>query len=105
MGDSNLPTPNLLESVLEPLLDDFEYWFARSRQLLENEKISFMSDQQQSDLLNRVEQAQLELNTSKMLFAATDKKVGIDMATLIPWHQLLGECWRVSMRHRKLQRE
>ncbi|NES99260.1 MAG: DUF2605 domain-containing protein [Sphaerospermopsis sp. SIO1G2] len=99
MEDSNSPIPELLESVLDPLLDDFEYWFARSRQLLENEKISFMSDDEQQNLLGRVTQAQAELSTSKMLFAATDKKVGIDMATLIPWHHLLGECWRVSMRY------
>lgn len=101
MGNSNSPSSELLQSVLDPLLDDFEYWFARSRQLLENEKISFMSDQEQLDLLSRVTQAQAELSVSKMLFTATGKQVGIDMATLIPWHHLLGECWRVSMRHRQ----
>lgn len=100
MGESNSPTPDLLESILEPLLDDFEYWFGRSRQLLENEKMSFMSCEQQSDLLNRIKQAQSELSASKMLFTATDKKVGVDMATLMPWHRLLGECWQVSMRYR-----
>ncbi|BAZ82290.1 MAG: DUF2605 domain-containing protein [Sphaerospermopsis sp.] len=105
MGDSNSPSAELLKSVLEPLLEDFEYWFARSRQLLENEKISFMSEQEQSDLLNRVTQAQAELNTSKMLFAVTGKKVGLDMATLMPWHQLLGECWKVGMRYRQSQHE
>lgn len=105
MGDPSLPSPELLQSVLEPLLEDFEYWFARSQNLLENEKISFMSEQEQSDLLNRIKQAQAELNTSKMLFAATGKQVGIDMATLIPWHQLLGECWKVGMRYRQSQQE
>ncbi|QYX33124.1 DUF2605 domain-containing protein [Sphaerospermopsis torques-reginae] len=105
MGDSNSPSAELLKSVLEPLLEDFEYWFARSRQLLENEKISFMSEHEQSDLLNRVTQAQSELNTSKMLFAATGKQVGLDMATLMPWHQLLGECWKVGIRYRQSQQE
>lgn len=103
MGDSTSPIPELLQSVLDPLLDDFEYWFGRSRQLLENERMSFMSDHEQQDLLDRVTQAQAELSTSKMLFAATGKQVGIDMATLIPWHHLLGECWRVSMRYRQSQ--
>ncbi|MBK1989390.1 DUF2605 domain-containing protein [Sphaerospermopsis aphanizomenoides BCCUSP55] len=105
MGNPGLPNPELLQSVLEPLLEDFEYWFVRSRELLENEKIPFMSDQEQSDLLSRVNQAQAELNTSKMLFAATGKQVGIDMATLMPWHQLLGECWKVGMRYRQSQQE
>ncbi|MBW4686132.1 MAG: DUF2605 domain-containing protein [Komarekiella atlantica HA4396-MV6] len=101
MRDSNLPGTELLKTVLEPLLDDFQYWFTRSRDFLETEHISFMSDQEQSDLLLRVKQAQEELNTAKMLFAATDGQVGIEMATLIPWHQLVTECWNVAMRFRR----
>ncbi|EFA72047.1 hypothetical protein B7O87_12425 [Cylindrospermopsis raciborskii CENA303] len=103
MSESNFSPSQLLQSLLEPLLEDFEYWFARSQQLLENEKISFMTEQEQSDLLDRVKQAQLEVNTSKMLFNATGKQVGLDMATLAPWHQLLGECWRVGMRYRQIK--
>lgn len=103
MSESNFSPSQLLQSLLEPLLEDFEYWFARSQQLLENEKISFMTEQEQSDLLDRVKQAQLEVNTSKMLFNATGKQVGLDMATLAPWHQLLGECWRVGMRYRQVK--
>ncbi|MFB2646410.1 DUF2605 domain-containing protein [Raphidiopsis sp. BLCC-F218] len=103
MPEYNLSDSQLLQSLLEPLLEDFEYWFARSQQLLENEKISFMTEQEQSDLLDRVKQAQLEVNTSKMLFNATGKQVGLDMATLAPWHQLLGECWRVGMRYRQIK--
>ena len=103
MPESNLSASQLLQSLLEPLLEDFEYWFARSQQLFENEKISFMTEQEQSDLLDRVKQAQLEVNTSKMLFNATGKQVGLDMATLAPWHQLLGECWRVGMRYRQIK--
>jgi Protein of unknown function (DUF2605) len=98
MQDSNLPGTELLKTVLEPLLEDFQYWFARSRKFLETEQLSFMSHQEQSDLLLRVKQAQAELSTAKMLFTATDKQVGIDMTTLMPWHQLVTECWNVVMR-------
>ncbi|MBD2297261.1 DUF2605 domain-containing protein [Nostoc sp. FACHB-87] len=98
MQDSNLPGTELLKTVLEPLLEDFDYWFGRSRHLLETEQLSFMSHQEQSNLLLRVKQAQTELNTAKMLFAATDKQVGLDMTTLAPWHQLVTECWNVGMR-------
>ncbi|WP_373528586.1 DUF2605 domain-containing protein [Nostoc sp.] len=101
MQDSNLPGTELLKTVLEPLLDDFQYWFTRSRNLLESEQLSFMSDQEQSALLLRVKQAQNELNTAKMLFSATDGQVGLDMATLMPWHQLVTECWNVAMRFRE----
>jgi hypothetical protein len=98
MGDSNLPSADLLKVVLEPLLEDFQYWFGRYRQILENEKIQFMSEEKQFDLLKRVKNAQDELNAAKILFTATDQKVGIDMATVMPWHQLVTECWSVGMR-------
>ncbi len=101
MRDSNLPGTELLKTVLEPLLEDFQYWFARSREFLETEHISFMSEQEQFDLLLRVKQAQNQLNTSKMLFTATKEQVGIDMAVIMPWHQLVAECWNVSMRFRQ----
>jgi hypothetical protein len=51
MDGSGLSEPGLLKSILEPLLEDFQYWFSRSRSLLETEKISFLSHPQQSDLL------------------------------------------------------
>ncbi|MBD2604490.1 DUF2605 domain-containing protein [Scytonema hofmannii FACHB-248] len=101
MRDSNLPEPELLKTVLQPLLEDFQYWFARSRELLETEQLSFMSYQEQSDLLLRVKQAQDKVNTTKMLFAATDGQVGIEMETLMPWHKLVTECWQVAMRFRQ----
>lgn len=101
MRNSNLPDSELLKTVLQPLLEDFQYWFARSRDLLETEQLSFMTQQEQSDLLTRVKKAQEEVNTAKMLFSATDGQVGIDMATLAPWHQLVTQCWNVAMRFRQ----
>lgn len=92
----------LLKAVLEPLLEDFQYWFSRSRSLLETEEISFLSDEQQADLLDRVKFAQQEVSTAQMLFKATNGQVGIETATLVPWHQLLNECWQVGMRWRAI---
>ncbi|MEB3180166.1 MAG: DUF2605 domain-containing protein [Nostocaceae cyanobacterium] len=103
MFSPNLPEPGLLKTILEPLLEDFQYWFARSQSLLENERMPFMSDEEQADLLARVSQAQEEVNTAKMLFQATGGQVGIDMATMMPWHHLLTECWKVAMRFRSGQ--
>jgi hypothetical protein len=60
-----------------------------------------MSDQEQSELLLRVKQAQEELKTAKMLFTATDGQVGIEMTTLMPWHQLVTECWKIASRFRQ----
>ncbi|BAZ04630.1 DUF2605 domain-containing protein [Calothrix sp. NIES-3974] len=100
MPDANLPESELLKSVLSPLLEDFQYWFGRSQNLLETERLSFMSDEEQADLLTRVKQAQAEVSTAKMLFAVADGKVGIDLETVMPWHRLVHECWGVAIRHR-----
>ncbi len=100
MFKSGLPDPDLLKTVLEPLLNDFQDWFARSRSLLENEKIPFLEAAAQADLLDRVRQAQQEVSTAKSLFLVTEGTVGVEMAVLVPWHQLLMECWRVSTRLR-----
>ncbi|MEG4810664.1 DUF2605 domain-containing protein [Microcoleus sp. F8-D3] len=103
MLNSNLPEPELLKALLEPLLEDFNYWFARSANLLETEEIPFLSDEDQSDLLARVKQAQQEVDAAKALFLATGGQVGIETNALMPWHKLLAECWQVSARFRSLQ--
>src|SRR5919199_4932416 len=100
MHQSQPSEPELLKSVLQPLLEEFQYWFSRSRSLLESEDIPFLSDQQQSDLLARVRKAQQEVSTAVMLFQATDGQVGIETATLVPWHRLVSECWQVGMQWR-----
>ncbi len=103
MLNQNLPEPELLKAVVQPLLDDFKYWFERSRSFLETEKISFLDTQEQSELLVRVKQAQQEVSTAQLMFQATGGQVGIEMATLVPWHQLVTECWKVAMRFRSEQ--
>jgi len=100
MGRQNSPEPSLLATILEPLLNDFQYWFDRSRTLLERETIAFLGEEAQADLLARVTQAQKEVSTSKMLLKATGCQAGVEMSVLMPWHHLLAECWKVSVRHR-----
>lgn len=100
MSNFNLPEPELLKSLLQPLLEDFQYWFERSCTLLENEKIEFLGAEHQTYLLERVKQAQKEVNTAKMLLEATNGQVGVETSMLMPWHQLVNECWHVSMRFR-----
>jgi hypothetical protein len=103
MLNSNLPEAELLKSLLEPLLEDFKYWFERSATLLETEEIHFLSGEDQSDLLARVKQAQREVAAAKALFQATGGQVAIEIAALMPWHRLLAECWQVSARFRSWQ--
>lgn len=103
MHQSQPSEQDLLKSVLQPLLEDFQYWFSRSRSLLETEDIPFLSEEQQSDLLARVQHAQQQVSTAQMLFHATDGQVGIETSTLVPWHRLVNECWQVGMRWRSMQ--
>ncbi len=100
MFNSNLPEPDLLKTVLEPLLDDFQYWFSRSRSLLETEEIAFLGTEQQANLLARVIQAQQEVGAVQSLINATGGQAGVDTSVLMVWHQLVTECWQVSMRFR-----
>ncbi|MER3434445.1 MAG: DUF2605 domain-containing protein [Leptolyngbya sp. ERB_1_1] len=100
MFNSNLPEPDLLKTVLEPLLDDFQYWFSRSRTLLETETLSFLSPADQADLLDRVIQTQQEVSTVQTLLKVTNGQAGVDTSVLVIWHHLVTECWQVSMKLR-----
>lgn len=93
--------PQLLKSILEPLLEDFRYWFGRSQTFLEEHTLSFMTLDQQADLLARVVQAKQEVAAAQALFQATGGQVGVESAALTPWHRLVSECWQVSNRYRQ----
>ena len=95
--------PNLLKAVLPPLLDDFQHWFSRTISLLESNQASFMSAEQQQDLLARVQSARQQVSASQALAAATDSKAGIDMPVVMGWHKLVHECWGVAIRIRREQ--
>jgi hypothetical protein len=95
--------PALVKTLLEPLLEDFQYWFSRSQTLLETEIITFMEVDQQAALLARVKHAQQEVNTAFMLLHATNGQVGVETEVLLPWHQLVTECWQVAVRFRMQQ--
>jgi hypothetical protein len=103
---SSQPTENkLLKEILEPLLEDFQYWFSRSRSFLETETISFFTEQEQLQLLDRVKQCQQEVSTSQMLLQATNGQVGIEASMLVPWHHLVTECWQVATKWRSLKNQ
>lgn len=96
----NTPEPELLKALLEPLLEDFQHWFERSHTLLESQEIEFLGHEKQADLLERVKQAQQQVSTAQMLMRATDNQVGVETSVLMPWHQLVTECWQVAIRFR-----
>lgn len=103
MSDEQPTEKELLKTILEPLLEDFQYWFERSHTLLKSEQMSFFSVQEQAQLLERIEQSQREVNTARMLFDAAGGGAGIDSKMLLPWHQLVAECWNVAQKRRELK--
>jgi Protein of unknown function (DUF2605) len=103
MSKSQPSEQELLQNILQPLLTDFEYWFSRSIQLLDSTQIPFLSPIDQTDLLDRVKQAQQEVSVAQMLFRAVDGKVGVEPSQMLGWHQLVTECWQVSMQLRQSQ--
>lgn len=100
MFNSSLPESDLLKTVLDPLLDDFEHWFFRSRTLLESQKISFLEDEKQANLLKRLIEAEHEVSIARALLKVTDGQAGVETSVLMTWHQLVSECWQISLRAR-----
>ncbi|GAB4527643.1 MAG: DUF2605 domain-containing protein [Pleurocapsa sp.] len=101
---ANQPTEKeLLKTVLEPLLEDFQYWFDRTHSLLASERLSFLSELEQTQLLKKIERSQQEVNTAQILFKATEGEVGIDPKMLLPWHRLVAECWSIAQQWRELK--
>ncbi|EKQ67977.1 Protein of unknown function (DUF2605) [Leptolyngbyaceae cyanobacterium JSC-12] len=101
MSFSNSADPELLKSILEPLLEDFQYWFGRSLTFLESNELSFMTTEQQADLLARVVRAKQEVAAAQSLFRVTGGQVGVEISALTPWHHLVSECWQVVNRFRR----
>jgi hypothetical protein len=100
---SNTADPEMLKKLLEPLLEDFTYWFDRSQKLLSSKRLDFLPETDQQALLERVEHAIKEVGVAIALFRVTGHQVGVDMATMKPWHALLMECQAVGMRYYRNQ--
>ena len=95
----------LLKQVLEPLLDDFIYWFSRSLSLLESEKMPFLAEDEQTALIAEIKSARDQVSTAKMLFKATEGEAGIDSKMLLPWHNLVARCWDIAKAWRQYREQ
>ncbi|MEB3232585.1 MAG: DUF2605 domain-containing protein [Leptolyngbyaceae bacterium] len=93
----------LLQTVLKPLLEDFLYWFGQAKTLLENHDIPTLDTAEQADLLARITEAHQEVTAAQTLFTALGAQVAVDMAVVNQWHQLVAECWAVSLAYRRAQ--
>lgn len=98
MADSVSPgdAAALLESVLGPLLEDFERSFQRGLALLERCPETVLEAAARDRLRRRLLEAQAELNAARALRAAAPAPMALEMATITPWHELLVEVWSLS---------
>jgi len=90
----------LLETLLEPLLNDMAESFERGLVLLEDCPETILSLAEQQRLLASLLQARGELRAARSLRAALPHGIGLDMNSLTPWHRLVLEVWTLSSRLR-----
>ena len=93
----------LLKSILEPLLEDFLYWFERAQVFMEKEDLTFLTSEEKQSLLQRFKQSHEEVKTARILYQATDGKAGIETSIMVPWHHLVAEYWQLASQWRRLQ--
>jgi LmbE family N-acetylglucosaminyl deacetylase len=103
MTNPSFQDSEVLKFILEPLLEDFVYWFGRSLLLLEQEQINFLTPSQKNDLINRVKANLEAVKTAKMMYKLSGEQVGIEVQAMMPWHNLLMECRAVGMQFRQSQ--
>lgn len=92
----------LLREILGPLLEDYRYWFERSRRFLQEETLEFISPEEQQSLLEQVLTAQAELQVAEALYQASDQEVGIDPGLMAKWHRLLMKCAELGRQFRQI---
>lgn len=95
------PEPELLKTVLAPLLEDFLFWFGRTQKALETQKPKFLTQPEYTTFLTRLGEAQQAVRTAQTLLIATEGQAGVEMAVILPWHRLMMECWQIGWRSRQ----
>lgn len=93
---SNQPEQPIVQAVLEPLLEDFQYWFGETQALLDSPKADCLATSDRQALVQEVTAAQQAVATAKTLLLATDGHAGVDMAVVGQWHRLVNKCWQTS---------
>jgi len=88
----------LMESLLTSLLDDFDHWFQRGEQLLENCPASVVSHDDQRAFLDRLREGQRAVAATRALVKASSQPMAVSMEALTPWHGLVTEVWGLAAR-------
>ena len=94
---------DILESLLESLLTDFEYWFSRGYELIEQSSDEVMNFEERQDLSGRLAEGLQAVKAARALTRAAGKPVAVSMKAMAPWHGLVTEVWGLSARLNRLQ--
>jgi hypothetical protein len=92
----NQSDQTLVQSILEPLLDDFQYWFGETQALLDSPRADCLDDADRAELAKQLDNAKQEVSTARTLMLATEGNAGVDVAVVGQWHQLVNKCWKTS---------
>lgn len=95
----------LLQTILEPLLDDFQYWFDQSRTLLTSSKSDCLETEYRQALLNQLATADKEIITARTLLMATNGQAGVETSMVMGWHGLVAQCWQASQQVRQASKQ
>lgn len=98
---SHQPEQPLVQAVLEPLLDDFQYWFSETAALLESPKAACIDMSERQALADQITEAQREVATARTLMLATEGSAGVDVSLVGKWHQLVSRCWQTARKIRQ----
>jgi len=88
----------LMESLLISLLDDFDHWFQRGEQLLQDCPASVLIQEEQLAFRERLLEGQRAVGATRALMKASSQPMGVSMEAMTPWHGLVTEVWGLAAR-------
>ena len=86
----------LMESLLTSLLDDFDHWFQRGEQLLQDCPASVLIQEEQLAFRERLLEGQRAVGATRALMKASSQPMGVSMEAMKPWHGLVTEVWGLA---------
>ena len=88
----------LMSTLLESLLDDFDGWFVRGEILLSTCPGRVMAEQDRLEMAERLADARKAVAATRSLLMASEQPMAVSMDAMAPWHLLMTEVWSLSAR-------
>ena len=88
----------LMESLLTSLLDDFDHWFHRGEQLLQDCPTTVGGEDDQLAFRERLWEGLRAVAATRALMKASSQPMAVSMEAMTPWHGLVTEVWGLAAR-------